>query len=183
MARNPLMPFGGSRGLAEPFFNLHREMNRMFDEMMGGTALGGTPGVGAVVSTSMDVSETEKEVRIAVELPGVDEKDIDISLDDDVLTIRGEKRFEQKEEKANVHFMERSYGSFVRSLRLPFSVKPDQVQAKHEKGVLTLVIPKAADQQRRHKIQIQGGTASESNGGQKSQISSRSSQQQTGKDI
>ena len=70
----------------------------------------------------MNVSETDKEIRITAELPGVTEQDIEVSLDDDVLTIRGEKKFERKDDKENFHFVERSYGTFQRSLRLPYAV-------------------------------------------------------------
>ena len=76
--------------------------------------------VGTFVNASMNVSETDKEIRITAELPGVTEQDIDVSLDDDVLTIRGEKKFERKDDKENFHFVERSYGTFQRSLRLPY---------------------------------------------------------------
>jgi HSP20 family protein len=68
----------------------------------------------------MNVSETDKDIRITAELPGVSQEDVDVKLDDDVLTIRGEKKFEQENEKENFHFVERSYGTFQRSLRLPF---------------------------------------------------------------
>ena len=96
----------------------------------------------------MNVSETDKEIRITAELPGVDQNDVDVSLDDDVLTIRGEKKFEQKEEKENFHFVERSYSTFQRSVRLPFPVDPEQVNASFENGVLTVSLPKTAQQER-----------------------------------
>jgi len=108
----------------------------------------------------MNVSETENEVRVTVELPGVTEKDIDVSLNDDILTIRGEKKFESERggEKESFHFVERSYGNFQRSLHLPFAVKPDDVKAAFQNGVLTITLPKSAQQERSRKIQIQGST-------------------------
>jgi len=106
------------------------------------------------------VSETEKEIRITAELPGVTEQDIDVSLDDDMLTIRGEKRFERTDEKETFHFVECSYGTFQRSLRLPFAVNPDQVQASFENGVLTVTLPKTGRQERSRRIQVQGRGAS-----------------------
>jgi HSP20 family protein len=93
------------------------------------------------------------------ELPGVTEQDIDLSLDQDVLTIRGEKKFEQSEggEREAFHFMERSYGAFQRSIRLPGPLDPEQVQASFENGVLQITLPKAQQQERSQKIQIQSG--------------------------
>jgi len=174
MARNPLTPSRTGFGLLggnDPFLSLHREMNRLFDDVLRGTGLpaaGGSQGQGGVgnfVNASMNVSETENEIRITAELPGVTEQDIDVSLDDDVLTIRGEKKFEQKNEKENFHFVERSYGTFQRSVRLPFPINPEQVQAHFENGVLTVTLPKTAQQERSRRIQVQGRGA----GGQSAQ--------------
>jgi HSP20 family molecular chaperone IbpA len=124
-------------------------MNRLFDEALRGTGLpaGGPSQGGNFVNASMNVSETDKEIRITAELPGVTEQDIDVSLDDDVLTIRGEKKFERTDDKENFHFVERSYGTFQRSVRLPYAVDPEQVQAHCENGVLTVTLPKTAQQE------------------------------------
>ena len=164
MARNPMTPFrpvGGGVLPDDPFLSLHREMNRLFDDVFRGTGLptagGQGQGVGNFVNASMNVSETENEIRITAELPGVTEQDIDVSLDDDVLTIRGEKKFERKDDKENFHFVERSYGTFQRSLRLPFPADPEQVQAKFENGVLTVTLPKTKQQERSRRVQIQAG--------------------------
>jgi HSP20 family protein len=176
MARNPLTPFRSGGGLlgggGDPFMSLHREMNRLFDDVFRGmpTAEGAQGGTGQFIQAQMNVSETDKEIRITAELPGVDQNDVDVSLDDDVLTIRGEKKFEQKEEKENFHFVERSYGTFQRSVRLPFPVDPEQVKASFENGVLTVSLPKTAQQERSRKIQIQSaqgsqGAASQGEGG------------------
>ena len=176
MARNPLTPFRSGGGLlgggGDPFMSLHREMNRLFDDVFRGmpAAGGAQGGTGQFIQAQMNVSETDKEIRITAELPGVDQNDVDVSLDDDVLTIRGEKKFEQKEEKENFHFVERSYGTFQRSVRLPFPVDPEQVNASFENGVLTVSLPKTAQQERSRKIQIQSaqgsqGAASQGEGG------------------
>ena len=171
MARNPMTPFrpGGGMFPGDPFLSLHREMNRLFDDVFRGAALpvAGTQdrGVSNFVNASMNVSETENEIRLTAELPGVTEQDIDISLDDDVLTIRGEKKFERADDKENFHFVDRSYGTFQRSLRLPFPVDPEQVQASFENGVLTVTVPKTGRQERSHRIQVQGRGA----GGQSTQ--------------
>jgi HSP20 family protein len=164
MARQSLTPFGGFLGGSDPILSLHRQMNRLFDDVMqtpfagraggeGGAALG-------MVNASMNVSETDNELRVSLELPGVTEEDIDINLESDVLTIRGEKKLEEERGggKENYHFVERSYGSFQRSLRLPFQANPDEVRASFENGVLTITVPKTAQQQRSRRIQIQRGT-------------------------
>jgi HSP20 family protein len=184
MARNPLSPFR-SGGLAErggyggdPFLSLHREMNRLFDDVLRGPfgvpVQSGEQG-GGMMMPHMDVSETENEVRICAELPGVSEKDVDVSLSDDVLTIRGEKKFERKDETENYHFVERSYGTFQRSLRLPYAVDPNQVQASFENGVLTVTLPKGKEQERSRRIQISGGSSGQASQGEQNQKARRGS--------
>ena len=166
MARNPLTPFrsgGGLLGGGDPFLSLHREMNRLFDDVFRGApaTAGQGSGAGNFVNALMNVSETDNEIRITAELPGVTEQDIDVSLDDDVLTIRGEKKFERTEggEKESFHFVERSYGTFQRAIRLPFPINPDQVKASFENGVLTVTLPKTAQAERTRRIQVRAGGA------------------------
>jgi HSP20 family protein len=155
MARNPMTPFRVGGGI-------HREINRLSDDVFRGTGLPaatgsqGQGGVGNFVNASINVSETENEIRITAELPRVTEQDIGVSLADDVLTIRGEKKFERTDDKENFHFAERSYGNFQHSLRLPFPVDPEQVQASFEIGVLTVTLPKTERQERSRRIQVQG---------------------------
>ena len=91
----------------------------------------------------MDVAETEKQLRITLDLPGMEEKDISVNLSRDILTIRGEKRTEEEEEVDTWHRTERSYGSFVRSVRIPFEADVEKVKAKFRRGVLTISIPKS----------------------------------------
>jgi HSP20 family protein len=160
MARNPMTPFrsGGLLG-SDPFMSLHRDVNRLFEDAFRGMpSSGGAQGAaGNLINAHMNVSETDKEIRITAELPGVRQDDVDLTLDEDLLTIRGEKRFEQTDDKENFHFVERSYGTFQRSVRLPFPVDPEQVRASFENGVLTVRLPKTGRQERSRKIQIQGG--------------------------
>ena len=163
MARVPSLFSPGalwSAGGSDPFLTLHREVNRLFDDVLRGSLMpSGGPGTsqaGALLTPHMDVSETERELRIQVELPGVSEQDIEVSLHEDVLTIRAEKKQERKEEREGVHFSERSFGTFQRSLRLPFQVNPDQVQARFANGVLSVTLPKTQVQQQSRRIQIQG---------------------------
>lgn len=158
MVRNALSPFGGSYG-RDPFFSLQREMNRLFDDTLRG--FGGLTGSaqqqpGGILEARMNVSETDRELRISAELPGVDEKDVEVTLDGDLLTIRGEKNFEQERggEDERYHFVERAYGSFQRSVQLPYAVKADDVRAEFQNGVLTLTLPKTELQQRSQKIPI-----------------------------
>jgi HSP20 family protein len=122
----------------------------------------------AAFNASVDVAETDKEIRVCAELPGVDEKDIEVSLDGDLLTLRGEKKFEQEkgDEKTNYHLVERGYGRFQRSLRLPFQANPDEVKASFQNGVLTVTVPKSAQQARSRRIQIQGASGQASTSGQ-----------------
>lgn len=153
MNRRSLSPFGGSYG-GDPFFSLQRDMNRLFDEALrgfGAASTGRQSQAGASVEARMNVSETENELRISAELPGVDEMDVEVTLEGDVLTIRGEKKFEEERggEKENFHFVERSYGSFQRSVQLPYTVKGEDVRAEFRNGVLTLTLPKSEQQQRR----------------------------------
>lgn len=161
MARNPITPYRGGGLLGggfDPLFSLHREMNRLFDEAIGGGMPASPPGAARqIISAQMNVSEIGNEIRVEAELPGVREDDIDVSLDDDILTIRGEKRMERKEEKESFHFVERSFGTFQRSVRLPFPVDAEKVQAEFENGVLTVTLPRSAQQERTRRIQVQRG--------------------------
>jgi HSP20 family protein len=109
-----------------------------------------------MLTSPMDLSETDQELKICAELPGVTDDDINIQLQDDVLVIRGEKKFEGKDEKKNYHLIERSYGTFQRALRLPGPVDMDQVQARLEHGVLTVIVPKSQQKGRSRRIKIQG---------------------------
>lgn len=151
MASRFLAPFSG-RGLTarDPFLDLHREINRLFEDPFRGIAT--RPAAVAALSPSIDVDETDEGWTITAELPGVDEKDIDLRLDGDMLTISGEKRSEKKDEERR--FVERSYGSFTRSIQLPFTPDQDKVEADCEKGVLTIKLPKGAEQERSKRIAI-----------------------------
>ena len=172
MSMSDLIPWGRGRTVpaprgndeGSPFLALHREMNRLFNDVLrGGVAPSGGQGQsgggqgGVLLAPHMDVTETDREVRLQAELPGVAEKDIDISLNDDVLSIRAEKKQERREERHGVHISERAYGTFQRAIRLPFKVDPDQVQATFENGVLSVTLPKTQPQERNRRIRVQGG--------------------------
>jgi len=100
---------------------------------------------------AIDMSEDEKAYKISAELPGIDAKDIDVSVSGDMLVLKGEKRQEKEEKDKNYHFSERAYGSFQRAFDLPASVDRDKVAADFSKGVLTITLPKTADAQKPQK--------------------------------
>lgn len=104
-----------------------------------------------------DLVEHDKEFEITAELPGMEEKDIEINVTRDMLTVKGEKREEKEEKKKDYYMSERSYGSFHRSFRLPDGVDRDKIDAKYEKGVLTITLPKTTEAQKQErKIPIKG---------------------------
>ena len=105
----------------------------------------------------MDIRETENAFIIKAEMPGLDPKDFQISLTENTLTIKGEKREEKEEKKRNYHMVERRYGSFYRSIALPCSVEGDKVDAKYNKGVLEVTLPKA-EPSKAKKISVETGT-------------------------
>ena len=129
----------------DPFFRLQHEMNRLFDDAFSGFAP--APRLSAETaelrSPRINIRETETALEVEAELPGVDEKDIDVELKDNVLTIRAEKRMERKDDKeGDYRLVERSFGSFVRSIPAPFAADPDAVEATFRNGVLNLTLPK-----------------------------------------
>jgi HSP20 family protein len=128
------------------FGSLHREIDRLFDDLTRG-GFGTLPSPAQTnLMPSIDVTETDKEIEITAELPGLERKDVDISIEDDLLTIRGEKKVETKQEDKdkNYHVSERSYGVFYRVIQLPPGVDPGKIQATMSKGVLKVAIPKPA---------------------------------------
>lgn len=159
MANESWLPslFGTGRNEADPFRSLRKEMDALFNDWAGGFKAG-LPAE-ARFSPSLDVSETEKEIRIVAELPGVDQKDVEVTLVGDVLTIKGEKKSEKEEKKDEKgrtwHRVERSFGAFQRSMRMPGDIDPAKVAADFRDGVLTVTLPKPAElQQQTKKIEI-----------------------------
>lgn len=120
---------------------LRSEMDRLWDDYFGSSRKALRPIEGTWLP-SVDVSETADKVVVKAEVPGMDAKDIDISLSGDLLTIKGEKKTEREEKEENYHLVERSYGSFSRSLRLPVAVDADKIEASYKQGVLTITCPK-----------------------------------------
>lgn len=139
---------------ASPFLALHREMNRLFDEAFRDF---GTPSLFGRLPTwpSVEITDAEKEIRVSAELPGLEEKDVEVLIEGDVLTLRGEKKAEV-EDKAR-QFSERYYGRFERRIPLGFEVEEDKVAAEFKNGVLTVTLSKPETAQTKAKrIAING---------------------------
>lgn len=148
-----LIPTGRDRSVAgSPFVSLQREIDRLFADFTRGFPAFTGNGTTALLP-SMDVSETDKEIEITAELPGLEEKDVQINLADNLLTIRGEKKAEKEQKEKNYRLVERSYGSFERTLELPEGVSSDAIKANITKGVLKVTIPKPAPAQAK-KIEV-----------------------------
>ena len=109
---------------------------------------------GAAEFPSVDLSEDDKQIVVKAEMPAIDPKDVDISIDNGRLTLQGEKKFEDEEKKENYRRIERSYGSFYRTLPLPSEVEEDKVKAQYKDGILTINMPKS-EKQKSKKIEIE----------------------------
>ena len=177
MAVRDLIPWGRNRSSVpstsqsdevSPFLNLHREMTRLFDDVFNRIE-GGVPSLfgrgpswssGSWLSgswPSLEVDGSDKEVRVSAELPGMDEKDVEVLVDDGVLTIRGERKSETEDKDRQ--FSERYYGRFERSIALPYEVEENKAEASFRNGVLTVTLPKSAKAQDKAKrIAINAGS-------------------------
>ena len=163
MARQSLLPTLFDRD-RDPFTSLRKEMNDIFESwMVGSTAVPALASNGEkFFAPQLDVSETDKEFKVSVDLPGIAEKDVDVKLVGNQLTIRGEKKAEHEEKEGSekekgryYHRIERSYGMFQRTLTVPFDVGTEKVDATFKNGVLTVTIQKPATmQQAARKIEV-----------------------------
>ena len=126
----------------DTFMKLHEDMNKLFDNFFTNTGLERSMNSGFAWSPSVDVKETESSIEVSAELPGLGEDDIEVSLDNDSLVLRGEKREEREENTEGFHRVERSYGSFYRRIPVPAAVDEEKIEAKFEKGVLKVMLPK-----------------------------------------
>lgn len=135
-------------GAVSPILQLHREIDRLFDDAFRGfgfpaLAVPGWPSEWpGMLKPALDIQETDQQYRITFEVPGVEEKDIQITLNNDVLVVRGEKRQEQEKKEGGFHRVERSYGSFQRALNLPGDANQDSIKADFKNGVLTITMDK-----------------------------------------
>jgi HSP20 family protein len=135
-------------GTRDPFLSLHRDVNRLFDDVFRGfdsrlPSLAGLPTFGGGVWPNIELTDGEKEIRVTAEVPGLEEKDIEVLLEDGVLTLKGEKRSETEDHR----FSERFYGRFERHIQLGYDVEEDQVTANFKNGVLAVTLPKTAKSQ------------------------------------
>jgi HSP20 family protein len=168
MANRDLMPWTGG-GLTplgrDPFFSFRREMDRLFDDFFTPVAGEGRPfakaqQAAALLRPDIDVDENDQVYTVTAELPGLAEKDIELNLRDNALTISGEKRSERNEEQGGRRYAERSFGRFERTIPFPTEVDSDRVDAAFRNGVLTVTLPKnekAQDKTRRIAIRAQSG--------------------------
>ena len=174
MASSSLMPFSRNMLISrwgedtDPFLQMRREMNRLFDDVFGGFGLPSVLGPALrqmPAAPKIDVSETDNEIQVTAELPGIDQNNVEVLLEDDRLIIRGEKKEEREEDdkERNYHFRERVQGAFSRTLPLPFAPDPNQVKAEFKNGVMTITIPKPQEvKQKQHRIEVQKDTSAPS---------------------
>ena len=165
-AQRGIQPSGGWSPLA----NLRREIDRLFEDLPFGPW---RSSVGRSVfdvepfwhgeltfgkAPAVDMAEGDKEYEITAELPGMEEKDIDVKYADGVLTINGEKKEEKEERRKDYYLSERRFGSFHRSFQVPNGIEADKIDARFKNGVLTVTLPKSAEAQKREKkIEIKKG--------------------------
>jgi len=164
MAVKDLIPWGRSRTTVpslqsdevSPFLTLHREMNRLFDDVFNRFG-NGMPSLFRQMPgwPSIEVVPSDREVRVSAELPGMEEKDVELFVDEDVLTIRGERTAETEDKGRR--FSERFYGRFERVVPLPFAIDEEKVEASFKNGVLTVTLPRSAKAQERGKRIAIGG--------------------------
>jgi HSP20 family protein len=131
----------------DPFAEMREEMDRVFDSFLGPSFFGRWPSASRaepaeISAPKVDVRENDKELVFEAELPGIDEKNVQVTVRDGMLSLKGEKKSERDEKKDTYHLVERSYVSFERSFRLPDSADQEKIAADFTKGVLRVVVPK-----------------------------------------
>lgn len=148
-----------------PFESLRREVDHIFDRFTGFPSFGRSFGIdlpfltgNGFVAPAVDIVEKDKDYEVTAELPGLDEKDIDVKVSDNTLTIKGEKSEEKESREKDRYLSERRYGSFVRSFALPAGVDASKIEANFSKGVLTVKLPKSAEALKSEKkIEVKAG--------------------------
>lgn len=151
--------FGGGS-----LFDLHRQVNHLFDSLLDDRPFGAlAPAAGFAGSSwpQLDIQQDDQTIRVEADLPGVKEDDIELTVEDGVLTLAGEKRSERKDESG---YSERSYGRFERRIALPANVDEDTCSAQFKDGVLTVTIPRSAEKQRGRRIPLGGGSSGQAIG-------------------
>jgi HSP20 family protein len=148
-----------------PFASLHREIDRLFEDFNGGfwrssfrSPIFDLVPTSWATAPAVDFTDTEKAYELAAELPGIDEKNVEVKVANGVLTIKGEKNEEKEEKKKDYYLRERNFGSFERSFQMPDGIDGDKIEASFRKGVLTVTLPKKPEVQRATKrIDVKGG--------------------------
>lgn len=135
---------------SDPFSAFREEMSSMLDRAFGRPlSLFDAPSLGHFgsgrITPQIDIHETDKEFTLSAELPGMDEKDVELIVDNGMMTLKGEKKYEKHSEEDNARVVERRYGSFERSFTLPSSVDEEKISANFDKGVLKVTMPKGKD--------------------------------------
>ncbi|MBI3754320.1 MAG: Hsp20/alpha crystallin family protein [Deltaproteobacteria bacterium] len=133
----------------DPFKDLltiQERMNRLFDETLSKAKAPCEGIAGGGWSPPVDIYETEEHIILKAELPGIDKRDIEVEIQDNILALKGERRFEKNVQEENYHRMERSYGSFQRAFTLPYIVNKDDIKAKYNNGVLEITLQKILEQ-------------------------------------
>jgi HSP20 family protein len=137
------------------FDRIRKEMDRLWDSFLEGRHIRKSEDDREWLP-SVDVSETKNDLVVRAELPGLESKDIDISMNNGYLTIKGEKKNEREEKDENYHLIERSYGSFSRSVRLPKEVQSDKITASFKNGILKITLPKSEEAKKKEiKIKVE----------------------------
>jgi HSP20 family protein len=132
-----------------------KELNNLFDDFFSGFEVMPFDEKAVSFNPKVDMTEDEKEIKVTAELPGLEEKDIEVNLTRDILTIKGEKTQEKEEKGKETYYSERSYGSFTRTIQIPSEVEHDKIDATFKKGVLNITLPKFAKPvEQQKKIQI-----------------------------
>ncbi len=140
--------------------SLRDRMNRLFEDAVSTARSGEKDMISSAWAPSVDIYEDENQLVLTAEVPGIAEKDIEIKVEDNTLSIMGERRLEKETKEENYHRIERSYGSFVRSFTLPNYVDVENIRAEHENGVLKVTMPKRAELKPR-KVKILKPTSEE----------------------
>lgn len=165
----PWTPWNSGWSVFQEMNRFRQEMDRLFERFSGGFGL---PTIRRLFDSepdwiyrssfsfpnpAVDVTEDDKAYKVTAELPGLEEKDVEVTVTGDALTIRGEKKYEKEESTRNRHMSERAYGSFQRSFALPEGIDRDKIGADMAKGVLTVTLPKTPQAQKQQKIAVKTG--------------------------
>jgi HSP20 family protein len=165
MAMRDLIPWGRQEGRApvpfrdeerSPFMSLRREVDRLFDDFFRDPLPGFGLGGGLSAWPSLEVTERDNEIRVTAEVPGMSEKDVELLVEDGMLTIRGERKSENEDKDRG--WSERWYGRYERRIALPSGVDEEKARADFRDGVLTVTLPRSAEAERGRRIPINAGT-------------------------